>query len=77
MSPSGNLISTVYFGDTGEDYANSIIVNDSQLYVAGTTNSNNGISKNGHQDSLNKGSTQLSTNTDAFLSKLNTNLKIQ
>ncbi|MCL9980324.1 MAG: SBBP repeat-containing protein, partial [Bacteroidia bacterium] len=77
MSPWGSLISTIYYGDTGEDYANSIIVNDSQVFIAGTTNSYKGIAKNGHQDTINKGSSQLSTNTDAFLALFNSTLKLK
>ena len=76
FSPNGAARLIRYFGDTGEDYGHSIRFVDSIIYITGKTNSHKNIAYQGFQDSINAGSIQSSTNSDAILLQTNSNLKI-
>ncbi|MGG7034550.1 MAG: T9SS type B sorting domain-containing protein [Flavobacterium sp.] len=74
---SGVRLWGTYFGDTGEDSASDVdIDNNDNIYIVGGTNSDSGISiNNTFQTSLNKEGNAIGS-SDAFLSKFNSNGKI-
>ena len=75
LDPNGRLSRFIYVGDTLDDVINKVRYFNPNVFVVGTTNSTSNISLNGHQNTLNKGSSAISTNTDAFVMKYSSSLK--
>lgn len=71
----GSHISHLYLGGSSDDAGNSInCLPDGGIYIAGTTNSGSWSLLKGHQSNLNN-STSSSSQTDAFLVKLDAKFK--
>jgi hypothetical protein len=66
LDPTGNLVSSTYFGGSGFDEAFGIAVDSSGVYVVGNTTSTNYPTKNAFQPQLASGG------VDAFLTKFTT-----
>ncbi len=68
FNASGTRIWATYYGNTGDDYGNSIAIDVSgNIYLAGYTSSTSSIASGGHQNTIGGGG-----NLDAFLAKFNT-----
>ena len=71
----GSHLAHLYLGGSSDDAANAInCLADGGIYVAGTTNSSSWSLLKGHQSNLNN-STSTSSQTDAFLLKLDAKFK--